>query len=242
MKIMGLNDIDSDTTVLNKTDCQLPELTPQFLNTVLTKNQSGDKQIYGNQSGYSNNIALKTIDSMQLKHAESIDLINYGFCSSPFGTAFIAATVQGICQLSFPGNADDSSTLNRLTHNWSGVRLTEHQSVIASLAERIFDTQQRHSVLTVLVSGTAFQIEVWQALSRIPKGQVWSYQQLAQHIERPKAVRAVANAIGANPVAYLIPCHRVIRNHGGLGGYHWGLDVKRRMLASEISVPDKGTA
>lgn len=237
---MELNDIDSNTDVFNRTGGQLPELTQQFLYTVLAENQSGIKQIFGNESVQLNNIKLKTIDALSFKNTDPIDLINFGFCASPFGTAFIATTEHGICQLSFPGNSDNSTALNRLTHNWSGVRLVENEPVIASLAETIFDSEQCYSELTLLVSGTAFQMEVWQALLKIPKGQVWSYQQVAQHIERPKAVRAVANAIGANPIAFLIPCHRVIRNHGGLGGYHWGLDVKQRILASEISVPEKG--
>lgn len=93
------------------------------------------------------------------------------------------------------------------------------------------------ATLPCLLAGTPFQHEVWKALLQIPKGKTWSYQQLAHHIGRPKTVRAVANAVAANPISPLIPCHRVIRNNSQLGGYFWGLDEKIRLLKEESSLP-----
>ena len=93
------------------------------------------------------------------------------------------------------------------------------------------------STLPCLLVGTPLQQAVWTALLDIPKGTTWSYQQLATHLGRPKAVRAVANAVGANPISPLIPCHRVIRNNNQLGGYFWGLDEKIRLLQEEASLP-----
>ncbi|HUX79973.1 MAG TPA: MGMT family protein [Alphaproteobacteria bacterium] len=87
--------------------------------------------------------------------------------------------------------------------------------------------------LSCLLIGTALQHQVWQALLEIPRGETWSYQQLANHIQRPKAVRAVANAVGANPISPLIPCHRVIRHNNHIGGYYWGHKAKIALLQEE---------
>lgn len=93
------------------------------------------------------------------------------------------------------------------------------------------------AILPCLLVGTPLQQEVWRALLDVPKGQTWSYQQLATHLGRPKAVRAVANAVGANPISPLIPCHRILRSNNQLGGYFWGLDEKIRLLQEEGSLP-----
>lgn len=93
------------------------------------------------------------------------------------------------------------------------------------------------SILPCLLVGTPLQQEVWTALLDVPKGQTWSYQQLATHLGRPKAVRAVANAVGANPISPLIPCHRILRSNNQLGGYFWGIDEKIRLLQEEGSLP-----
>lgn len=87
--------------------------------------------------------------------------------------------------------------------------------------------------LQCLLVGTPLQYNVWKALLEIPLGTTWSYQQLAAHIGKPKAVRAVANAVGANPISPLIPCHRIIRNNGHIGGYYWGTQAKRKLLKGE---------
>ena len=88
------------------------------------------------------------------------------------------------------------------------------------------------------VIGAPFQIKVWEALLNIPSGQVTSYSEIARQIDHPKAVRAVGTAVGRNPISWLIPCHRAMRKSGGLGGYHWGLPVKRAMLAYEAARRD----
>jgi O-6-methylguanine DNA methyltransferase len=98
-------------------------------------------------------------------------------------------------------------------------------------------TLELESTLPCLLVGTPLQQEVWTALLDVPKGQTWSYQQLATHLGRPKAVRAVANAVGANPISPLIPCHRILRSNNQLGGYFWGIDEKIRLLQEEGSLP-----
>ena len=93
----------------------------------------------------------------------------------------------------------------------------------------------------LMLDGTPFQIQVWKLLLTVPRGETWTYQELANHLGRPSATRAVANACGANKIAYFIPCHRIIRSDGGLGGYRWGIELKRRLLDVEKSQLDLGS-
>lgn len=162
-------------------------------------------------------------------------LIRYGFHETHFGFAFVATTERGVCKVDFINNNDNecSAVVSQLQKLWKNAELIHDQSATLGVADALFSAQQ--DALTLIVKGTNFQIQVWKALLNIPPGAVTTYQAIANVIGKPKAVRAVASAIGANPVAHLIPCHRVIRGSGELGGYRWGLPRKAAMLACESS-------
>jgi AraC family transcriptional regulator of adaptative response/methylated-DNA-[protein]-cysteine methyltransferase len=163
-------------------------------------------------------------------------LIRYGLYATPFGPALIAATDRGICGLHF-GN-DECDALAPVRAAWPHAELRRDQAGTAPLAARVFTplTVPATQPLALLVKGTNFQLKVWRALLALPAGTVTTYGGLAQRIGAPKASRAVGNAIGANPVAWLIPCHRVLRESGDLGGYRWGETRKVAMLAREAAL------
>jgi AraC family transcriptional regulator of adaptative response/methylated-DNA-[protein]-cysteine methyltransferase len=163
--------------------------------------------------------------------------ISAGFHDSPFGEALIATTDRGVCGLTFhEGNR--RAALRDLAARWPMATIEERPRVTAPFAARIFtalEVRDPDSVvpLGLLVRGTNFQVKVWRALLQIPVGSVATYEDIATAVGSPAAVRAVGTAVGRNPVAFLIPCHRVIRTTGALGGYQWGLPRKRAMLAWE---------
>ena len=158
--------------------------------------------------------------------------IAYGFHPTPFGECFIALTGRGICNLSFIGKNERKKVLAEFSKQWSKAKLSQDQDKTKATVKKIFASA---GPIKVLCRGTNFQIKVWEALLKIKPGQLTTYQSIAQAVGNPKAVRAVGTAIGNNPVAYLIPCHRVIRGMGHMGGYRWGLARKRAILALEIS-------
>ena len=164
-------------------------------------------------------------------------LISAGFHDSPFGEALIATTERGVCGLSFH-DGNRKAALRDLAARWPNATVEERPRVTAPVASRIFTALEIRDPeglvpLGLLVRGTNFQVKVWRALLQIPVGSVATYEDIATAIGAPSAVRAVGTAIGRNPVAFLIPCHRVIRTTGALGGYRWGLPRKRAMLAWE---------
>jgi AraC family transcriptional regulator, regulatory protein of adaptative response / methylated-DNA-[protein]-cysteine methyltransferase len=163
--------------------------------------------------------------------------IAYGFHPSPFGQSLIAATARGICQLSFVSDGDQQEPLRRLRQRWGRATLIHNPQETQSLAERVFTFPSQHAQapLHLYVRGTNFQIQVWQALLRIPLGQLVSYEDLARHVGLPKAARAVGNAVGANPIPFLIPCHRVIRKVGDPGNYGEGPLRKQAILGWEAA-------
>jgi len=138
--------------------------------------------------------------------------IEYRFCASPFGECLIATTERGICHFGFVQKNNRSNALNQLYEAWPGAIFCEKFQSIDPLVNRIFNLDQTDEFrpFNILIKGTNFQINVWKALLQIPSGNVVSYQDIAEYMGRPKAFRAVASAIAINPVAYLIPCHRVI--------------------------------
>lgn len=162
--------------------------------------------------------------------------IYYGIHDTPFGQALIATTDRGICALHF---LDAQPAIASLQTEWANAELIDDCQVTQPLIDQIFSS--RNQPLTVLVKGTNFQVQVWRALLRIPAGGLTTYQTIAHLIDRPRAVRAVGSAIGKNAIGYLIPCHRVIRESGALGGYRWGLDRKAAILAWEASQIDQVT-
>jgi AraC family transcriptional regulator of adaptative response/methylated-DNA-[protein]-cysteine methyltransferase len=153
---------------------------------------------------------------------------SFGFSNSPFGECCIAFSNDGICALTFPETR--VSALYDLENRFPETNFRQNDEKAARLARQIFEKGDR-PVLNPI--GTDFQQSIWRALQRIPAGKTTTYAQIAEAIGRPKAVRAVGTAIGANPIAYLIPCHRVIRSDGGLGGFRWGLECKKKLLEWE---------
>ncbi|MBK9180413.1 MAG: methylated-DNA--[protein]-cysteine S-methyltransferase [Acidimicrobiales bacterium] len=162
-------------------------------------------------------------------------VIRHGWCPSPFGDTFVAVTDRGVCALGFAGAGDDPE--ERLRHDWPSATLVADSGVAARVVRQAVDPLADGSgaPLPVLVKGTNLQVRVWEALLAIPEGRAVTYGDVAGAVGRPDAVRAVASAVGANRVAWLIPCHRVLRRSGALGGYHWGQDRKRAMLAWETA-------
>jgi len=164
--------------------------------------------------------------------------IRYGLVPGPFGDMLLAQTRRGICLLSFVNEQTRARELTRLQRLYSLAILREDTAAARVAADAVFTRcNAPASAIHLAVHGTNFQVNVWRALLRIPRGTVVSYGQLAQGIGRPAAVRAVANAVAANPVNYLIPCHRVLRADGSIGGYRGGSGTKRKLLDWEASVP-----
>jgi AraC family transcriptional regulator of adaptative response/methylated-DNA-[protein]-cysteine methyltransferase len=160
--------------------------------------------------------------------------IRYGFHETPFGGALVAVTKRGVCHVSFFDGDGRRSALRELRKSWPRAGLTESRSATAPVVARIFG-RARKGRMSVVLRGTPFQLKVWEALLRIPPGRAASYGQVAAAVGHPRATRAVGTAVGRNALAYMIPCHRVLRGTGVLGGYRWGAGRKRAMLAWEAS-------
>lgn len=153
---------------------------------------------------------------------------------TPFGPAVAMATDRGLCGLGFAAEAGTATTRAALAARWPRAHLREDAAAVLPLVDGIFEPGSgRGTTPRLHLLGGPFQIKVWEALLRLPPASVTTYSEIAASIGRPGAARAVGNAVGANPVAWLVPCHRVIRREGGLGGYRWGVGVKRTMLALE---------
>ncbi len=166
--------------------------------------------------------------------------IRYGFHPSPFGEFIVAVTDRGICHLAFTQKRGRKEAVINLKKKWGNAEILEDPVATRVYGEKIFGSAKTGQVLTLCLRGTNFQIKVWQALLRIPAGTTVSYEDIARQIGRPSAVRAVTNAVTNNPVAFLIPCHRVIRKTGAVGGYRWGSARKKAMLAWEAAKEDDG--
>ena len=149
--------------------------------------------------------------------------IEYAVHDTPFGHAFIAITTRGICKFAFLEYSEINTSMSDLSAKWPHAKFHENYRSTQTIIKTMFDVEKKQDrPLSLHVSGTNFQISVWKALLEIPPGTVTSYTQVATRVGRPRAARAVGTAIGANPIAFLIPCHRVIQQSGKLGGYHWG--------------------
>ena len=157
--------------------------------------------------------------------------VRYGWHDSPFGECLIAATPRGVCGLAFNGTGDRATTLADLATSFGEAQLVEDPKLTTPYAIEAFGGGNLHLVLR----GTPFQLKVWEALMRIPPGAVLTYSDLAARIGVPGSARAVASAVGRNPVSWLIPCHRVIRHGGTISGYRWEQDTKRVILAWEAA-------
>ena len=163
--------------------------------------------------------------------------IQYGFHDSPFGECLIALTERGICGLQFVADDGREAALAELKASWPQAEFVADEEATRPYVDPIFnlsDREERPS-LPLYLKGTNFQIQVWQALLKIPAGTAVSYGTVAQMIGNPKASRAVGSAVSHNPVGYLIPCHRVIRQAGVLGDYRWGSSRKKAILGWEAA-------
>jgi len=164
--------------------------------------------------------------------------IRYGLHRTPFGECLIGITERGICQLSFV-QTSEGDALDEMVEYWKEARMIEDHRVTAPLIEPIFDLSRGGGhTLQMHVRGTNFQIKVWEALMRIPPGSVSSYEHIANQIGRKNATRAVGNAVAHNPIAVLIPCHRVIRKLGEFGNYRYGAARKKALLVREFAAVD----
>jgi AraC family transcriptional regulator of adaptative response/methylated-DNA-[protein]-cysteine methyltransferase len=163
--------------------------------------------------------------------------IAYGFHPTPFGKCLVGVTPRGICWLSFHENDSERAALRDMRSHWDGAQLVERSTATRPAINQIFSSMEKEqkSSLSLLLMGTNFQIKVWHALLRIPRGEMTTYENIGELIGAPKSARAVGSAVGDNRIAYLIPCHRVIRKSGMLGGYHWGEPRKRAMLGWEAA-------
>ena len=161
--------------------------------------------------------------------------ILWGWFESPFGPALIMGTDKGICGIGFAAEAGAEETMTDMLARWPKATFVEDPTALAPLAADAFPKDGSEASARLFLIGAPFQIKVWEALLTIPTGHVTTYSDIARVIGAPKAVRAVGTAVGRNPISWLIPCHRALRKSGGLGGYHWGLPVKRTMLAWEAA-------
>ncbi|HXB39729.1 MAG TPA: methylated-DNA--[protein]-cysteine S-methyltransferase [Bacteroidia bacterium] len=157
--------------------------------------------------------------------------IEYGIHPTPFGDCLIAVTERGICGMNFIEN-NENELLSDLQSNWENARFKKNQIVTKYFSENIFEKEQNKNI-KLFVKGTPFQLKVWEALLKIPFGVLVSYQTIANSVGSPGGMRAVGNAVGANPVAYLIPCHRVIRQEAIIGQYRWGTTRKKALIGWE---------
>lgn len=162
--------------------------------------------------------------------------IRYGLHDSPFGKYLIAVTGKGICQMNFISD-NQQQVLEELHDNWSLASLTQDNASSQPFHDRIFGTASGHNdPLTLILKGTNFQIQVWQALLKIPFGNITSYEDIAALSGKPAATRACASAIARNNIAWLVPCHRVVRKIGESGQYRWGANRKKLILAYEGAI------
>jgi len=155
----------------------------------------------------------------------------WGWFDSPFGPALVMGTDKGICGIGFSSESGEAEAMADLRGRWPKAAFAENTERLRPWVEAAFGARNETTPLHLI--GAPFQIKVWEALLAIPSGHVTTYSDIAGAIGHPKAVRAVGTAVGRNPISLLIPCHRALRKSGGLGGYHWGLPVKRAILAYE---------
>lgn len=223
-----------------------PKRFLQYLTTGYLKNKLGDFNnlldaaddagLSGQSRVYDLFVTLEAVTPQEYKAKGSGIGIDYGFHHTPFGECIIGVTDRGVCHLSFLANGNRKEAVAGLEAAWENARLRQNDLLTEKTASVIFHKERStDKKLNILVKGTNFQVKVWNALLQIPMGSVSTYQSIAAGIGQPKALQAVGSAVGANPVAYLIPCHRVIRKNLVIGEYHWGTERKKAMLGWEMA-------
>ncbi len=156
-------------------------------------------------------------------------IIRYSFYDTYYGVTLIASTDKGVCYIGF---GDQDSRLEMMQKHYVWATIEEEPTNLHKIALQYIDNNE-DAILPLHIIGTTFQMKVWRALLDIPLGKLSTYKLIADAVNNPKAVRAVGSAVGQNPISYIIPCHRVIRSDGGLGGYSSGIDYKKKMLSKE---------
>jgi AraC family transcriptional regulator, regulatory protein of adaptative response / methylated-DNA-[protein]-cysteine methyltransferase len=181
---------------------------------------------------------LEAVTPQEYKLSGNGIAVEYGFHDTPFGTCLIGVTDRGICWLSFLSNeATPKSEMESMKEHWNQSVFHQNQALTQGMVNQIFGKHDIASKqkLHLLVKGTNFQVKVWEALLRLPMGSVTTYQGIAEKIENPRAMQAVGSAVGSNHIAYLIPCHRVIRKDGVLGEYRWTAMRKKSIIGWEMA-------
>lgn len=183
-------------------------------------------------------VSVEAVTPGQFKSAGAGVQIRYAYVHTPFGKALLAISEKGVTDLIFVDDLDEEQVIAELKGRWPSAVIKGDRDATSEMANRIFARKPEHAgneQIHLLLRGTNFQIRVWRALLRIPEGSVVSYSDVAKYIDRSDAVRAVAGAVGRNPVAWIIPCHRVLGSSGEIGGYRWGIARKKIMLAKELA-------
>lgn len=180
-------------------------------------------------------VNLEAVSPGEYKRGGAGLTIDFGIHPSPFGACLLATTERGICGLEFLAERTPAQAQDDLAARWPGAELRQDSPLTAGYLGRLFPLANENSAppVPLLVKGTNFQLHVWQALLRIPPGSLVSYGDIARYLGKPGAARAVGRAVGSNPIAYLIPCHRVIRSVADFGNYRWGPARKQAMIAWE---------
>jgi AraC family transcriptional regulator of adaptative response/methylated-DNA-[protein]-cysteine methyltransferase len=169
--------------------------------------------------------------------------IRFGFHPSPFGTALVMVTEHGLAGLAFADEGEEKAALDDMRARWPRAVYEEDSAATVAYVRRIFDRDQwkADQPLRVFLIGTDFEVSVWETLLKLPLGTATTYGDIAAHLGKPSASRAVGTAVGKNPVSFVVPCHRVIGRDGGLHGYHWGLTRKRAILGWEAGVANENS-
>lgn len=179
------------------------------------------------------------INFLWASNAIVVDNICWGQHKTALGDIIVAATDHGVCAIEFCGVNKRESILKKLAKKWPKAKFSESMSATVRYADMVVISPNefiKNKAITIHVFGSPFQRAVWQALLDIPFGEHRSYRKIAENAGNPSASRAVGSAVGANPIAMLIPCHRVIHSNGELGNYHWGKKLKQAILAWEKSL------
>lgn len=189
------------------------------------------------------NVTLKSMTPDEFKSRDEKWLINYGIHNCPFGEVFLATTKHGICHLIFLDQDQRQATIDQaifeIQNRFLGADVQEDQKQTKRLVDQIFTAGKEK--ISVIVVGTNFQIKVWNALMKVPFGEVSTYGKIAKQIGNSKASRAVGSAVGANPISLIVPCHRVILSTGAIGNYRWGITRKQAMLNRESEIKNENS-
>jgi AraC family transcriptional regulator of adaptative response/methylated-DNA-[protein]-cysteine methyltransferase len=220
---VGCKESKLKQAIANWSGCQEADYLKQLKQRHLKENrpifQSGRRKI-----------ELKSFPDKLIRSQGEGLMFHYSSTPTPYGYAFLVQTQYGLYQLSYGTPTDIKKIKQKLIQDWPQAKIREDKNATAFCAEKIFTSQKP---VKIFVKATNFQQDVWQKLLEIPAGQLCRYTDIAKAIERPKACRAVGTAVGGNPIAWLIPCHRVIPATGKVGNYRWGATIKQMMILKE---------